>query len=404
MSSSPSSTPWQGSPSSNSIRARRAAQMDLSLLAVVLALLATGLLMILSASAPAAQVEQQNSLFYFQRQAVWTILGLGALSFGAAVNLNFVRRLSKFALVGTGVLLLLVHLPGIGITELGATRWLRLGPISVQPSEIAKLAISIYAADLLARFGSERWNFTQMRQALLPVIGVLGLVLFEPDLGTTIVLSTAAYVLFFCNGTKLWIMGSIGLSGVIGVLAMSWSTPYQRQRWLGFMDPWADPQGNGFQLVQSLMAIGSGGIFGEGWGQGKQKLFWLPIQYADFIFAVLAEEMGLIGGVGVLLLFLILAWRGFAIAGQARDPFHALLVIALTTMVVAQALINIGVVTASLPTTGIPLPFLSFGGTSLLMTLFAMGLILNVSRQNQKAMQLVVGGAEPENAGRALGD
>lgn len=360
--------------------------MDLSLLAVVLALLATGLLMILSASAPAAQVEQQNSLFYFQRQAVWTVLGLVALGIGAAVNLNLVRRLSKFGLIATGILLILTHIPGIGVTELGATRWLRVGPLSLQPSEVAKLALAVYAADLLSRFGTERWSLNQMRQAILPVVGVLGLVLFEPDLGTTIVLSTMAYVLFFCNGTKLWIMGGLGLSGVIGVLALSWSTPYQRQRWLGFMDPWADPQGNGFQLVQSLMAIGSGGIFGEGWGQGKQKLFWLPIQYADFIFAVLAEEMGLIGGIGVLGLFLILAWRGFAIAGAARDSFHALLVIALTTTVVAQALINIGVVTASLPTTGIPLPFLSFGGTSLLMTLFSMGLILNVSRHAQKPL------------------
>ena len=368
--------------------------MDLSLLAVVLALLATGLLMILSASAPAAQVEQQNSLFYFQRQAVWTILGLGALGFGAAVNLNVVRRLAKYGLIATGVLLLLTHIPGIGVTELGASRWLRIGPLSLQPSEVAKLALSVYAADLLARFGGDRWTLAQMRQAIFPVVGVLGLVLFEPDLGTTIVLAIAAYVLFFCNGTKLWIMGGIGLTGVVGVLALSWSTPYQRLRWLGFLDPWSDPQGKGFQLVQSLMAIGSGGIFGEGWGQGKQKLFWLPIQYADFIFAVLAEEMGLIGGVGVLLLFLILAWRGFAIAGQARDPFHALLVIALTTIVVAQALINIGVVTASLPTTGIPLPFLSFGGTSLLMTLFAMGLILNVSRQTQKHLQVLI--AQPE--------
>lgn len=372
--------------------------MDLSLLAVVLALLATGLLMILSASAPAAQVEQHNSLFYFQRQMLWTVLGLGALGLGAAINLNVVRRLAKYGLMATGVLLLLTHIPGIGVTELGASRWLRIGPLSLQPSEVAKLALSVYAADLLARYGGERWTWAQCRQTIFPVIGVLGLVLFEPDLGTTIVLSIAAYVLFFCNGTKLWIMGGIGLSGVLGVLALSWSTEYQRLRWLGFLDPWADPQGKGFQLVQSLMAIGSGGIFGEGWGQGKQKLFWLPIQYADFIFAVLAEEMGLIGGVGVLLLFMILAWRGFAIAGQARDPFQSLLVIALTTIVVAQALINIGVVTASLPTTGIPLPFLSFGGTSLLMTLFAMGLILNVSRQTQKSLQIAVGPAETGHA------
>ena len=179
--------------------------------------------------------------------------------------------------------------------------------------------------------------------------------------------------------------GSVSLAG----RDISHATPYQRARWIGFMDPWADPQGLGFQLVQSLMAIGSGGLFGQGWGQGKQKLFWLPIQYADFIFAAFAEEMGLIGSAVIILLFIVLAWRGFAIAGAAREPFHALMAIALTTTVVVQALINIGVVTASLPTTGIPLPFLSFGGTSLLLTLFSMGLVLNVSRQAQKHLTVV---------------
>jgi cell division protein FtsW len=218
-------------------------------------------------------------------------------------------------------------------------------------------------------------------------------VLLQPDLGTTLVLATAAFVLFFCNGTRIWTMAAIAGAGISFVLYHSWNTPYMRLRWLGFMDPWGDAQGKGFQLVQSLMAIGSGGVFGEGWGQGKQKLFWLPIQYTDFIFAVFAEEMGLIGSVVIVLLFLILAWRGFAIAGQAKEPFHALLAISLTTIVVVQALINMGVVTASLPTTGIPLPFLSFGGTSLLSTLFSMGLVLNISRQAQKGVA-----AEPHAA------
>jgi acyl-CoA synthetase (AMP-forming)/AMP-acid ligase II len=197
-------------------------------------------------------------------------------------------------------------------------------------------------------------------------------------------------------GRPLLTMAGVAGAGIAGAVYHSLSTPYQRARWEGFMNPWGDPTGGGYQLVQSLMAIGSGGILGEGWGQSKQKLFYLPIQYADFIFAVLAEEMGLVGSISLLLLFLVLAWRGFAIAGQARDPFHALLAIGLTTTVVAQALINIGVVTASLPTTGIPLPFLSFGGTSLLATLFSMGLILNVSRHTQRHLQVVAKGAAPQ--------
>lgn len=375
---------WQPSPSSSRIRAKRAAQLDISLLLVVLALCAWGLLTILSASAPTAETELNNSLFFFQRQLRWTVLGLGALALGTFIRLDFVRKMSKYILLGTGAMLLATHIPGIGITEMGSSRWVHVGPISVQPSEMAKLALAIYLADMLARLGPKNWNLNQFRNTVLPVGGVLGMVLVQPDLGTTITLGIAAYVLFFCNGTSLLTMGGVAIAGVAGVLYTSFSTPYQRLRWLGFMDPWADPQGIGYQLVQSLMAIGSGGVFGEGWGQSKQKLFYLPIQYADFIFAVLAEEMGLVGGIALLTLFLVLAWRGFAIAGASRDPFQALLAIALTTVVVAQALINIGVVTASLPTTGIPLPFLSFGGTSLLITLFAMGLILNVSRQNRK--------------------
>lgn len=358
--------------------------MDLSLLVVVLALAVCGLLTILSASAPTAQQEMHNSLFFFQRQAVWMVLGIFALALGSIINLGFMRRMAKWILLGTACMLIATHIPGLGVTELGASRWIRVGPISVQPSEVAKLAISLYAADLLARYGAEGWNINQFRQVVLPIGGTLGLVLLQPDLGTTIVLATAAFVLFFCNGTRIWTMGAIAGAGISFVLYHSWNTPYMRLRWLGFMDPWGDAQGKGFQLVQSLMAIGSGGLFGEGWGQGKQKLFWLPIQYTDFIFAVFAEEMGLIGSLVIIALFLALAWRGFAIAGQAREPFHALLAIALTTIVVVQALINIGVVTASLPTTGIPLPFLSFGGTSLLATLFSMGLVLNISRQAQK--------------------
>lgn len=392
MSSNPSSEPWPDSPSSNRISTRRSAQVDFSMLAVVVVLTLFGLLTILTASAPTAEFSLGNSLFYFQRQALWAVIGFAALFFGASMGLGAVRRLAKPFLLLVGLLLLLVQVPGVGVEELGSARWLRIGPISLQPSELAKLAIAIYGADMLARHGLE--GLAKLRQVAAPLAGMCALVFIQPDLGTTIVLALTAFVLFFCSGAPLRILGGVAFTAVLGVLYTSWTTPYQRERWLGFLDPWADPQGRGFQLVQSLMAIGSGGVFGEGWGQGKQKLFWLPIQYTDFIFAVLAEEMGLIGSLFVVATFLMLAWRGFAIAGAARDDFHSLLVIALTTIVVAQAFINIGVVTASLPTTGIPLPFLSYGGTSLAVTLFSMGLILNVSRQTRR--QIAVVGDRPE--------
>jgi cell division protein FtsW len=346
-----------------------------------------GLLAILSASAPVAEQGLSHTLYYVQRQGMWCLFGLFWMAVATFFNLSLVRALAKWVLMGTALLLVCTHIPGIGVTELGSSRWLRLGPLSIQPSELAKLSLALYLADRLARQGERTWNITTFKHTILPTLGVLGLVLFQPDLGTTIVLAVCAFALFFAYGTRLWLLGGVGFLALGAGFYHSWHTAYQRQRWLGFLDPWADPQGIGYQLVQSLMAIGSGGLLGVGFGQSKQKLFYLPIQYADFIFAVIAEEFGLIGCITLIGLFLLLAWRGVSIARKARDSFHALLALALTTIVVAQAFINIGVVTASLPTTGIPLPFLSFGGSSLTITLISMGLLLNVSRHNNKAQE-----------------
>ncbi|MEB3198733.1 MAG: putative lipid II flippase FtsW [Candidatus Sericytochromatia bacterium] len=354
------------------------------MLVIVLVLLAWGLLSILSASAPVAESELHHSLYYVQRQGMWCVFGLTLMLLAATADLAFVRFLAKPLLILTAVLLLATQIPGLGVTELGSSRWLRFGPLSVQPSELAKLSLALYLADILARHSDLPWTSQSLRQAFFPAIAVLGLVLVQPDLGTTIVLAFSAFVLFYSYGTRLAYMVTAGAIATSAVLYISWSTPYQRLRWLGFLNPWSDPQGNGYQLVQSLMAIGSGGILGQGWGQSKQKLFYLPIQYADFIFAVMAEELGLVGGLALLVLFFALAWRGISIAGKSKDPFLALLAIALTSTVVAQAFINLGVVTASLPTTGIPLPFMSFGGSSLTITLISMGLLLNISRQIQR--------------------
>lgn len=362
--------------------------LDLPLLAIVLILTGVGLLAVLTASAATAQMDLHNSLFFFQRQALWASMGLFALAAGAMLNLTTLRRLSVPLLVLTTILLFLTHVPGIGVSELGAARWLRVGPISLQPSEVAKLAVCLYGADILARLGPAGWKLPDLRKAVVPLIAVMGLVLTQPDLGSTLVLGAATFALFWCNGTPGLLMGGMGLGGAAAIVCGSLAVPYMRARWMGFLDPWGDAQGKGFQLVQSLLAFGSGGLFGTGFGQGKQKLFWLPIQYTDFIFAVMAEELGFFGAVGILALFVLLAWRGYRIAMASHEPFQGLLAVGLTTVVTIQALINLGVVSASVPTTGIPLPFLSFGGTSLLATLFSMGLVLNVSRRNAQRARL----------------
>ncbi|HEY9765301.1 MAG TPA: putative lipid II flippase FtsW [Chroococcales cyanobacterium] len=364
---------------------------DLSLLIVVLILSVLGVLMILSASAPTAQIELKDSLYFFRKQLMWGVMGAMALVVGTWIPLDRLRSFAKPLLFGTALLLVLTHVPGIGTTSLGASRWLRVGPIGLQPSELAKVTLILFLADVLARKPEKGWTIRDLRQVFLPTGAILGLVLFQPDLGTTLMLLVGAFSLFWFNGTNFFFMFATGLTGAAGILIHSLNTPYQRDRWLAFLNPWRYPKDIGFQLIQSLLAIGSGGIFGTGWGQGKQKLFYLPIQYADFIFAVLAEELGLLGTLTVVFLFLFFAQRGFSIARRALQPFQQLLVGGFTTVIVTQALVNIGVVTASLPTTGVPLPFLSFGGTSLLVTLFSVGVILNVSQDTRFNIQLIRG-------------
>jgi cell division protein FtsW len=363
---------------------------DLSLLMIVIILTVFGFFMILSASAPMAVSTSGDTLVFVRKQAVWAVIGLLAMGLGMVLSLDRLRALTKPILAGSALLLIATHLPGMGHTVYGATRWLKLGPFSVQPSELAKIALVLFVADFLARHPQKGWGLLkEQRQLLLPIGGMLGLVLFQPDLGSTLMLALSCYVLFLVNGTAVWKMASLALVGSVAVFLYSWNTEYQRLRWLALLDPWKYPKDIGFQTIQSLLAIGSGGIFGMGYGQGKQKLFYLPIQHSDFIFAVIAEEWGLLGAVGTVLLFLALAQRGFAIATRATNPFHQLLAVGITTMITAQAFINIGVVIGVLPTTGIPLPFLSSGGTSLLVTLFGVGLILNVSRQSQAQLRLL---------------
>lgn len=368
---------------------------DLSLLLITLLLTLIGFMMVLSASAPTAQFQLRDCLFFFKKQLVWGILGLVAMGIGTTLSLDRIRTWAKPAMIVTGMLLILVHVPHFGVSVYGATRWLRLGPLTIQPSELAKLAIVLFVSDFLARHPEGGWKLVkEHRQLMLPVAGLLGLVLFQPDLGTTLIVALTCFVLYWVNGTNGLLLSLWAALGTVAVVFHSLTTPYQRVRWLAFLDPWKYPRDIGFQLVQSLLAVGSGGLFGTGWGQGKQKLFYLPIQHADFIFAVLAEELGLVGTLFTVALFLAFAQRGFAIAGRSQNPFHQMLAVGLTTLISAQAFINIGVVTASLPTTGIPLPFLSAGGTSLMITLFAVGIILNVSRQAQVQLRLLKRGED----------
>ncbi len=363
---------------------------DGPLASVVFILAVFGFFMVLSASAPSAEFRLSDGLFFFKKQVAWGALGFVAMFLGAGIATERLRAASKVMIVLSAAFLAATYIPHIGISKLGAARWLRLGPMSFQPSEFAKLGMVMYLADVLARKPEGPWTFKDLRQTVFPVLGLLGLVVFQPDLGTTLILAGIAFAMFLCAGMPLtWLLGGGG-TGLAYAAYHALHTPYQRDRFLAFVNPWAHPKDIGFQLIQSLLAIGSGGIFGTGWGQGKQKLFYLPIQHTDFIFAVVGEELGLIGTILVVALFVVLAQRGFSIAQRARSPHAKLLATGITAGIVFQAFLNIAVVTASVPTTGVPLPFLSFGGTSLLVTLFSVGLLLGVSRSSRTSGRLLV--------------
>ncbi|MEB3187002.1 MAG: putative lipid II flippase FtsW [bacterium] len=361
---------------------------DLPLLAVTLLLVVCGLAMILSASAAVGELSKGDGLTFVKKQALFAGLGIAVMAFTSVFPLEHWRAWSRPTMMLSGLMLLALHVPGVGVTIYGSTRWLKLGPVVWQPSEVAKLALILFVADVLARYPRDRWTFRDYRDVLLPVACALLLILVQPDLGTTLAATLSVFLMFWCNGTSVARMGSFAACGAAGVLMLPVVMPYQRDRWTALLDPWSDPKGIGFQIIQSLLAIGSGGIFGLGYGQGKQKLFYLPIQYADFIFAVIAEELGLMGSLGLVLLFAIFGYRGLVIARNSMNPFHQLLAIGVTTLIVGQAFTNIGVVTACLPTTGIPLPFVSHGGTSLLITMFSVGVLLNISRRNNLALRL----------------
>lgn len=355
---------------------------DYILLGAVLTLLAIGGVMVLSASASEALAQHQSPYYFFERQMLWTGLGLVALAVVSQINYWQWPRAAIWLYGVSVVMLLAVLVPHVGMDINGARRWVKLGPLVVQPSELAKLAMVVLFAWLFSRNQSrlgDFWHGVAPHLALAAV--VLVLILAEPDLGTTVVVGVTFAVMLFAAGLRQRHMA--GLTAVtVPVLAVAAvGESYRRQRLLAFLDPWKHPLSSGFHTIQGLLALGSGGLFGVGLGHSLQAFGYLPEDYTDFIFAILGEELGLIGALLVIGLFAVIAWRGYRIALRAPDTFSALLALGLTTMIVVQAAINIGVVTATLPVTGITLPFISYGGSSLLLSLVDIGVLMNISRR-----------------------
>lgn len=358
----------------------RRLEIDHILFGTVLALLTLGVVMVFSASAVFARENLGSPYALLWRQLLWLALGLGAL-FGV-VSLDY-RRLRQPVAIFTAIFIVMALLVAVLFLDPSrhTHRWIRWGPLSVQPSELAKLVLILFLAYFLDR---RRRVVNDAIGTLLPGAGIVavfvGLVLVEPDLGTAASLALIAGAMFFVAGLEWRYFGGLVLLALPALYLLVVCVPYRLERVRAFLDPTADPRGAGFQMLQSLLAVGSGGVTGVGLMDGKQKLFYLPEAHTDFIFAVLAEELGLLGAAVLVVLFGLFCWRGLRVALAAPDNFARLLATGVTAMVIGQALINLSVVLGLLPTKGIPLPFISYGGTSLLVMLLGTGLLLNLSQ------------------------
>lgn len=370
------------------VRPLAAGRMDLPFLLLTLLLTIMGLVMLFSASFPSANYESGDPAYYLKRQGLFALMGLAAMLAMARIDYHRLRGMTKILMYVSVFLLALVLVPGVGITQNGATRWLgKAGVLTFQPSEIAKLAIIVYFADSISKKKNLMENFKYGVRPYILILGFFaGLMLLEPHLSGTILIVGTGIVLMIVGGLdKRWIIG--GISGVAAVgliyvkLVEAGIISYGADRIRMWKDPWIDALDEGYQMCQSLIAIGSGGLTGVGLGKGRQKFLYLPEEHNDFIFAVVCEELGLIGATLVMLVFALLILRGFWIALQARDRFGALLVVGIMTQISLQTFLNIAVVSGLVPATGISLPFFSYGGTALALQLFEMGIVLSVSRQ-----------------------
>ena len=368
-------------------------RMDYILFITVLILLSLGVVMVLSASAPSALSETGKSYTYFVRQFVFAIIGIGLMLFISKIDYRFYKKY-YWAIYAVSVLvLLLVLIPGLGREVNGATRWIGIpGLGQFQPSEITKIGLIIFYAGFLSDHKSEIkdfWKgFVRPLAFLLPPVAILYLV--QNHLSVCLVIGSITAVMMLMAGCRSMYFILSGLIGALGIAIMlikgqtSEASSFRLDRIMTFFDPWSDATGTGYQMVQSLYAIGSGGLFGVGLGNSTQKYLYIPEPQNDFIFAIVAEELGFIGCVAIIALFAVFVWRGILIAMKAPDMFGSLLAVGVTTLVAVQAIINIAVVTASIPTTGMALPFFSYGGTALVILLASVGILLNVSRAGSK--------------------
>lgn len=357
---------------------------DITIATSTMFLLAIGVIMVYSASAVLAYHDFGDSFYYLKRQLIFAVFGVLAMLTVMNVDYLILKKYAKPLLIACFILLVIVLIPGIGVVRGGARSWLGIGSFGIQPSEFMKLGMIIFLAKYLSDNQRKITNFFSGLMPPLLLVGLaFGLIMLQPDLGTGAVLVGASLMIIFTAGARLQHLAMLALIGVAGLVGLIAAAPYRLQRITAFLDPWQDPLGAGYQSIQSLYAIGPGGLVGLGLGASRQKYNYLPEPQNDFIFSIIAEELGFIGGTFVIVLFLLLVWRGMRTAMTAPDTFGSLLAVGIVGMFAVQVIVNIGVVIGMFPVTGITLPLISAGGSSLTLMLTAVGILLNISRYSR---------------------
>lgn len=348
---------------------------------VIFLLLIIGMVTVFTSSYVWAEYKYDDMFFFVKRQMLFAGIGVILMLLIMAFPYQIWMKYSKIILLGCFTLLILVLIPGIGMVRGGAQSWIGIGAFSIQPSEFAKLGLMMFLSMKLA---TKQKYITSFKKGFFPllllVFATFGMIMLQPDLGTGVVLILTCVVMIFVAGARISHFVGIGLLGIVAFVFLILSAPYRISRITAFLNPWEDPLGDGFQIIQSLYALGPGGLMGTGLGKSLQKYFYLPEPQTDFIFAILGEELGFLGGTFLLILFVILFWRGIKIALAAPDAFGRYLALGIVSMITLQVLINISVVIGLIPVTGITLPYLSYGGSSLTLTLCSSGILLSISK------------------------
>ena len=367
-----------------SIKGQSQGGYDYLILIPTIVLLGIGLVAIYSASSFLAGHELGDSYFYLKRQASFGLLGLCLLVIAKNIPVSLYRIFAYPALIVSFILLVLLFFPGMGRSVRGACRWLSIAGFSLQPSELAKLSLAVYIAYSMSKKGT---NMSSFSQGLLPHVIVAGafmfLILLQPDLGTTVIIGCWLLIILFVGGLNLFYLLSMIFLSSLALSWLIWQADYRMNRWLAFIHPWEDPQGLSYQIIHSFLAFGSGGVLGVGLGNSKQKLGYLPDLHTDFILPIMGEELGLLGVIAIIILFGVLIIRGIKIALDAPDLYSCYLGMGISTMIGLQVIINMGVVMGLLPTKGLTLPLLSYGGSSLIISLLSIGILLSISARRQ---------------------